>query len=54
MIKEFFLFLRAVIIMIPVTIVLLVMFTFFYFFIREPKEESDARDNHNYLDHFDA
>lgn len=54
MIKDFFLFLRAVIIMVPVTIVLVVMFILFYIFIREPKEVSDARDNHHYLDHFDA
>lgn len=50
-VKDFFQWLKAIIIMIPVTIFLVIVSIIFYLTLREPKESNGVCDG--YCDHFD-
>jgi hypothetical protein len=55
--KEFRDWAWAVVRFVPAAILVIIMFIGFYLFCKvtgEPKEGSDARDTHHYLDHFDS
>lgn len=52
--RNFLQWLWAVIRFVPCAIIMVIAGILFYIFVPQPKEGSNARDEHHYLDHFDS